>query len=596
MNINGVTIDATFAEAFPMKATWIIITAQNEKWALIAAQSMTGFATSVIMCGCEAGIDRVLDPSETPDGRPGVAVLVFAMGGKTLAKQLETRAGQCVLTSPTSALFAGIESATKIPLGKNLRYFGDGFQIGKVIAGKRYWRIPVMDGEFLAEATTGQVEAIGGGNFLVLGQSQGQVLAACEAAIEAMNKVSNVIMPFPGGVVRSGSKVGSKYAALNASTNDAFGPTLKGATKTELSPDTECVMEIVIDGLTKADIDIAMRAGIQAVCDLGAANGIKRISAGNYGGKLGPYHFHLQEIMGDKKSEVSTQKAEPAASVTTSATAKLKPMTFTLKTQPKQRVDMSPLVPANMLDKNADDITKITLQCGKQQIPVGDLFDVSGENPHDILINNSFDKLDFIGKELDGGSITVNGDVGAYLGIGMKSGNIKVNGNADIFTGCEMKKGTLEINGNVGEFLGGALPGNKMGMKGGTILVKGNVGARAGDHMRRGLILIEGNAGDYCGSRMTAGTIAVMGNTGRYVGYAMRRGTLLLWNQPQLLPSFNDCGAHTLGFLPLLFNSFKTTNSKFADNAAAFNRVQRYAGDMSEIGRGEVLVKIVKGA
>ena len=596
MNINGVTIDATFAEAFPMKATWIIITAQNEKWALIAAQSMTGFATSVIMCGCEAGIDRVLDPSETPDGRPGVAVLIFAMGGKTLAKQLETRAGQCVLTSPTSALFAGIESATKIPLGKNLRYFGDGFQIGKVIAGKRYWRIPVMDGEFLAEATTGQVEAIGGGNFLVLGQSQGQVLAACEAAIEAMNKVSNVIMPFPGGVVRSGSKVGSKYAALNASTNDAFGPTLKGATKTELSPDTECVMEIVIDGLTKADIDIAMRAGIQAVCDLGAANGIKRISAGNYGGKLGPYHFHLQEIMGDKKSEVSTQKAEPAASVTTSATAKLKPMTFTLKTQPKQRVDMSPLVPANMLDKNADDITKITLQCGKQQIPVGDLFDVSGENPHDILINNSFDKLDFIGKELDGGSITVNGDVGAYLGIGMKSGNIKVNGNADIFTGCEMKKGTLEINGNVGEFLGGALPGNKMGMKGGTILVKGNVGARAGDHMRRGLILIEGNAGDYCGSRMTAGTIAVMGNTGRYVGYAMRRGTLLLWNQPQLLPSFNDCGAHTLGFLPLLFNSFKTTNSKFADNAAAFNRVQRYAGDMSEIGRGEVLVKIVKGA
>ncbi len=150
----------------------------------------------------------------------------------------------------------------------------------------------------------------------------------------------------------------------------------------------------------------------------------------------------------------------------------------------------------------------------------------------------------------------------------------------------------LKINGNAGDFLGAALPGNKMGMKGGTILVKGNVGERAGDHMRRGNILIEGNAGDYCGSRMTAGTIAVMGQTGRYLGFAMRRGTLLLWNQPQASARFNDCGAHTLAFLPILFASFKKLNSKFADSSAAFNRVQRYAGDMSEMGRGEVLVKI----
>jgi formylmethanofuran dehydrogenase subunit C len=155
-----------------------------------------------------------------------------------------------------------------------------------------------------------------------------------------------------------------------------------------------------------------------------------------------------------------------------------------------------------------------------------------------------------------------------------------------------MKKGYLEINGNVGDFLGGALPGNKMGMKGGTILIKGNAGDRVGDHMRRGLILIEGNVGEYCGSRMTAGTVAVLGSTGRYLGYAMRRGTLLLWNQPQLMASFNDCGAHTLGFLPLLFVSFKTLNSKFSEVSATFNRVQRYAGDMSEMGRGEVLVKI----
>ena len=297
MNINGVMIDATFAEAFPMKATRLIITAHNAKWAMISAQAFTGFATSVIACGCEAGIERVLSPEETPDGRDGVAILIFAMGGKGLAKQVETRAGQCILTSPTSALFAGIDSDKPIALGKNLRYFGDGFQIAKVINGRRYWRIPVMDGEFLTEETTGMVSAVGGGNFLVLAESQGQALAACEAAIEAMQQQADIIMPFPGGVVRSGSKVGSKYKALNASTNDAFCPTLKGQTQTELSTNIASVMEIVIDGLSKEAIDKAMQVGIQAVCQLGVENGIHRISAGNYGGKLGPFHFHLQEIM-----------------------------------------------------------------------------------------------------------------------------------------------------------------------------------------------------------------------------------------------------------------------------------------------------------
>jgi len=297
MIINGVTIDETFAEAFPMKGTRLIITALNAKWAMISAQTFTGFATSVIACGCEAGIEKVLDPSETPDGRPGVSILIFAMGGKGLAKQVETRAGQCVLTSPTSALFSGLESEIEIALGQNLRFFGDGFQISKMIDGKRYWRIPVMDGEFLTEEKTGVQASVGGGNFLVLAESQEQALIACEAAVVEMKKCPNVIMPFPGGVVRSGSKVGSKFKALNASTNDAFCPTLKGQTKSDLSPEVESVMEIVIDGLTKEDIDVAMRVGIQAVCDLGAENGIRRISAGNYGGKLGPFHFHLQEIM-----------------------------------------------------------------------------------------------------------------------------------------------------------------------------------------------------------------------------------------------------------------------------------------------------------
>jgi formylmethanofuran--tetrahydromethanopterin N-formyltransferase len=226
-----------------------------------------------------------------------VAALIFAMGGKTLAKQVETRAGQCVLTCPTTALFSGLTEGDPIALGKNLRFFGDGFQISKRINGRRYWRVPVMDGEFLCEENTGMVNAVGGGNFLILAESQPQALSACEAAIEAMRRVPNVIMPFPGGVVRSGSKVGSKYKALNASTNDAFCPTLKGQTKSELSPEIESVMEIVIDGLTAEDINQAMRVGIEAACSLGPENGIRRISAGNYGGKLGPFLFHLQEIM-----------------------------------------------------------------------------------------------------------------------------------------------------------------------------------------------------------------------------------------------------------------------------------------------------------
>ena len=300
MIINGVKIDDTFAEAFNMRGTRVIITAQNHKWAYNAANAMTGFATSVIGCGVEAGIERELSQEETPDGRPGVAILMFAMGSSVLMKQLENRMGQTVLTCPTAAAFSGIEGNERINLGKNLRFFGDGFQTSKQFGGKRYWRVPVMDGEFITEETTGMVRAVGGGNFLVLATSQPQALAACEAAIEAMKKIPNVIMPFPGGVVRSGSKVGSKYKSMFASTNDAFCPTLKGLTKTQLSDDIESVMEIVIDGLTDADIRKATYVGIKAACALGAENGIKQISAGNYGGKLGQFQFHLRDIMNDK--------------------------------------------------------------------------------------------------------------------------------------------------------------------------------------------------------------------------------------------------------------------------------------------------------
>jgi formylmethanofuran dehydrogenase subunit C len=268
-------------------------------------------------------------------------------------------------------------------------------------------------------------------------------------------------------------------------------------------------------------------------------------------------------------------------------------LTLTLKYRPYQRVDMSPLVCNKLLDKTPTDIAALTLQSGKQKIRVDELFEISGEDCQHIFIKDSCEKLDSIGKELDRGEMIIEGDVGAYLAMAMQGGSITVRGNSGIFTACELKDGLVQIDGNTDDFVGAALTGNKLGMQGGMVLVKGNVGARVGDHMRRGIILVEGNAGDYLGSRMTAGTIAVMGEVGRHIGYAMRRGTLLLWQQPDLPANFKDCGSHTLAFLPLLFSSFKELDSKFAaTRTVSFNRVHKWGGDIAEMGRGEVLVKI----
>ena len=299
MQQNGITIDDSFAEAFPMKATRLVITAHDMTWARHAAVATTGFATSVIACGCEAGIERELSPEETPDGRPGISVLIFSMSGRELAKQVEKRVGQCVLTCPTTAVYAGLFEGDAIALGKNLRFFGDGWQISKMIEGMRYWRVPVMDGEFVAQETTWvTTKAVGGGNLLLLASDTAAALAAAEVAVAAMKTLPNVIMPFPGGVVRSGSKVGSKYPALGASTNEAYCPSLRElAAKSELGPDIGSVMEIVIDGLTEADVAAAMRAGLAAVIARGAQSGLRRVGAGNYGGKLGPFLYHLHKLV-----------------------------------------------------------------------------------------------------------------------------------------------------------------------------------------------------------------------------------------------------------------------------------------------------------
>jgi formylmethanofuran--tetrahydromethanopterin N-formyltransferase len=293
-----VRIDDSFAEAFPMRATAVVVTADTMEWARQAATTMTGFATSVIGCGCEAGVDCELGPKRTPDGRPGVRVLLFAVSTAELQKHLQNRIGQCVLTSPGSACYAGLQADEKLKLGDALRYFGDGWQVAKRFGGRRYWRIPVMDGEFLCEASTGLTkEAVGGGNLLIMGANARATLRAAEAAVKSMQAVPDVIMPFPGGIVRSGSKVGSKYRGARASTNEAYCPTLRGAVATALDADVASVLEIVIDGLTPGAVAAAMGAGIAAITKMGAKRGALRIGAGNYGGKLGPHHFHLKDLL-----------------------------------------------------------------------------------------------------------------------------------------------------------------------------------------------------------------------------------------------------------------------------------------------------------
>ncbi len=295
MNIGSTEIEDTFAEAFGMWAARVVITAETPAWALAAAHAMTGFATSVIGCKCEAGIEREIAAADTPDGRPGVAVLLFAMDAASVGKRLVERIGQCIMTCPTTACYDGLAAGQRVAVGSQLRYFGDGHQGSKLLGDRRVWRIPVMDGEFLVDDRFGVQPAVGGGNILILAADTAAALAAAEAAVGAMRAVPGVILPFPGGVVRSGSKVGSRYKSLPASTNDAYCPTLRGvAAATRLPDGVNCVLEIVADGLDLAAIEEATRRGLRAA----AHPGVPRLSAGNYGGNLGQFHIRLHAVLG----------------------------------------------------------------------------------------------------------------------------------------------------------------------------------------------------------------------------------------------------------------------------------------------------------
>jgi formylmethanofuran--tetrahydromethanopterin N-formyltransferase len=294
LTIDGTEIEDTFAEAFPMTAARLVVTAANERWAMAAARSATGYAASVIGCDAEAGIECKLAPEKSPDGRAGIQILMFAFSRDALQKAVINRVGQCVLTCPTTACYNGLTvDEQRIRVGGNLRFFGDGWQSSKLLEGRRYWRIPVMDGEFTCEDAFGTVKGVAGGNFLILAESQAIALTAAERATEAIAKVPGVILPFPGGVVRSGSKVGSKYKALRASTNDAYCPTLRGVVPSALPDGVNSVYELVIDGLDLQSVIDATRVGIRAAC----GPGVKRITAGNYGGKLGPHHIRLHDVL-----------------------------------------------------------------------------------------------------------------------------------------------------------------------------------------------------------------------------------------------------------------------------------------------------------
>ncbi|MEM7479444.1 MAG: formylmethanofuran--tetrahydromethanopterin N-formyltransferase [Planctomycetota bacterium] len=292
----GPRVDSTYAEAFTMRATRLIITAHDDAFVRLAAQNFCGHSSSVIGCELEAGVERFVPASETPDNRPGVSLLAFATSRKGLEAQVTLRVGQNVLTCPTTACYGGMDSerSENIKLGAQLRYFGDGFQIAKKLGNRRFWRVPVMDGEFVIDDVTGTCKGIGGGNLIVTGRKANAIVPAMRRAVAAIDKIPGAITPFPTGIVRSGSKVGSKYPKLSASTNHKWCPTLKGFRETEMTDEENAAYEIVIDGIDEEAVAAAMKAAMRSLLD---EDEVIRISAGNYGGALGKHHFHLQELM-----------------------------------------------------------------------------------------------------------------------------------------------------------------------------------------------------------------------------------------------------------------------------------------------------------
>ena len=294
MEINGVKINDTFAEGFGIKVTRMIVTAATKKLALIAATEATGYGTSVIGCPAEAGIDCYMPPTKTPDGRPGYAIMICHGSKKKLDHELMERIGMGILTAPTTAVFNALDSEEVLKTGNKLKFFGDGYQEKLEIDGRTIHSIPIMSGDFLVESAFGYLDGVAGGNFFIMANSKMSALVAAEAAVDAIGAVGKVITPFPGGMVASGSKVGSnKYEFLGASTNEKMCVTLKDKVDSDIPDEVNGVMEIVIDGVDEESVKAAMKAGIEAACNV---DGVLEISAGNFGGNLGAYKLNLHDL------------------------------------------------------------------------------------------------------------------------------------------------------------------------------------------------------------------------------------------------------------------------------------------------------------
>ena len=296
VEIAGTLVEDTFAEAFGMRYVRLIVTAHDEHWLDAAQRAVAGYGSSIIACDAEIGLEQPLSADATPDGRPGIALLAFGFSADALAKAIANRTGQCLMTCPTTAVYDGLEPGSEqIPLGKHLRFFGDGFQKSKLVGGRRYWRIPVMDGEFVVVDRLTVRKGVAGGNIILQSDTAAGALDAARRASQALAHLPGIITPFPGGVARSGSKVGSRYKALRASTADAFCPTLRGRVATQLREDVHCAYEIVIDGLTLEAVERATAAGLHSA--LRNAESIVSVTSGNYGGKLGPFHIRLHDVL-----------------------------------------------------------------------------------------------------------------------------------------------------------------------------------------------------------------------------------------------------------------------------------------------------------
>jgi formylmethanofuran dehydrogenase subunit C len=264
----------------------------------------------------------------------------------------------------------------------------------------------------------------------------------------------------------------------------------------------------------------------------------------------------------------------------------VKSLVLTLKQEPNQRLDLSPLVPHLLGAKTAKEIATIELQTTREKLTAGDIFKIQMGSTESIGFEGGSSRLDNIGRDMKAGEIIVEGDCGKALGRAMSGGNIVANGDCGPYAGSAMSGGRLEIAGDCGDFLGAPLEGEMEGMTGGILLVRGNAGERAGDRLRRGTIVIEGSARDYPGSRMIAGTLVVLGDCGSLPGYLMRRGTVILAEPPKLAPTFVDCGLHELAFGSLFANLLRPESRAAARLLS--RPLVRFAGDMAALGKGEI--------